>query len=511
MKRKFHSEFWTALPWKKFRKNLFRLQKRVWKAIREGDKAKAKNLQKLILRSRSAQFLAVRQVSQLNKGKKTAGLDGKKSLDFQERFELSQQLLAHVMTWKHQKLRKIPIPKKDGTKRILKVPTIADRAWQCLLKYALEPAHEATFHAHSYGFRPGRSAWDAQKILFTKLSSRTNGRDKTVLELDIEKCFDRISHNALLPLVIASQPIKTGLLRCLQAGASVGFQQQGVPQGGCISPLLANIALNGVENIGAYGKRIRRTFPCVRYADDMVFVLKSNQNSIEILEEIQVFLSTRGLNTKASKTRIVAATDGFDFLGWRFYVQHNGKFRCVPSKDNFKTFRQKVKKIVNSSNYGAKVKAQTLAPIVRGWRNYHRFCRMRGARFSLWHMAYKAFQRFNREPKQNKYSAKELVNSGFPQVGYKENGHINVAGDRSPFDGDVVYWSKRNSAHYDGPTAQTLIKQRHTCGHCSLAFVDGERVQLHHIDGNHNNWRTHNLLAVHDSCHYLIHMSKAHV
>ena len=511
MKRKLHSEFWTALPWKQFRKNLFRLQKRVWKAIREGDKAKAKNLQKLILKSRSAQFLAVRQVSQLNKGKKTAGIDGKKSLTFQERFELAQQLATHVFTWQHQKLRQIPIPKKDGTKRILKVPNLSDRAWQCLIKYALEPAHEATFHAHSYGFRPGRSAWDAQKMLFMKLKSSSNGRNKTVLELDIEKCFDRINHNVLLSLVKAPQSIKIALLRCLKAGVEAGFPEQGVPQGGCVSPLLANVALHGVENIGAYGKRKRIIFPCIRYADDMVFVLKPDQNASKILGEVQDFLATRGLNIKASKTRIVAATNGFDFLGWHFYVQHNGKFRCVPSQDNFKAFRKKVKKIVNSSNFGAKVKTQKLAPIVRGWRIYHRYCRMRGSRFSLWHMSYKAFQVFNREAKLNRHSAKTLVKLAFPQVGFKENGHINVVRDRSPFDGDVIYWSKRNSAHYNGPTVRTLIKQRHTCGNCGLALVDGEKVQLHHIDGNHNNWRPNNLLAVHDSCHYLIHMSKAHV
>jgi RNA-directed DNA polymerase len=510
MEPQLHREFWVALPWKKFRKTLFRLQQRVWKAVREGDRAQAKNLQKLILRSRSAQFLAIRQVTQLNQGKKTAGVDGKKSLDWQQRLELSQVLANHVFAWQHQKLREIPIPKKDGTKRILKVPTIADRAWQCLVKYALEPAHEACFHAQSYGFRPGRSAWDAQKMLFAKLNSRSRGQDKTVIELDIEKCFDRIEHGALLRRVMAPQPIKSALLRCLKAGANVAFPNQGTPQGGVVSPLLANIALHGVETIGAYGKRAKPTFPCIRYADDMVFVLKPGQNNAaQILAQVQDFLAIRGLNTKASKTRTVAATDGFDFLGWHFYVQHNGKFRCIPAVDNFKAFRHKVKSIINSSNHGARVKAQRLALLVRGWRNYHRYCRMKGSRFSLWAMAHRAFQVFNREPKQSRGSAETLVKQAFPKVGYCENGHINVAGDRSPFDGDVVYWSKRQSAHYDGPTAKTLKQQRHTCGWCRLAFIDGENIQLHHIDGEHQNWRTSNLLAVHESCHDLIHMGKA--
>jgi retron-type reverse transcriptase len=159
----------------------------VYKAVQVGDKRKAKSLQKLILKSAAARLLAIRQVSQLNAGKKTAGIDGKKSLNFKERFELNELLKASGSNWKHQGLREIPIPKKDGTTRMLKIPTIADRAYQCLIKYALEPAHEATFHARSYGFRTGRSAHDAQKILFQNLNSQANGIDKRVIELDIEK------------------------------------------------------------------------------------------------------------------------------------------------------------------------------------------------------------------------------------------------------------------------------------------------------------------------------------
>ncbi|MDJ0746306.1 MAG: reverse transcriptase N-terminal domain-containing protein [Xenococcaceae cyanobacterium MO_167.B27] len=186
---KLNSESWKNLPWKKFRKDLFRLQKRVWKAVRAGDMQKARSLQKLILRSQAARYLAIRQVTQLNAGKKTAGIDGKLALTFKERFELEEELRLKANDWKHKGLREIPIPKKDGTKRILKVPTISDRAWQCMAKYALEPAHEATFHARSYGFRTGRSAQDAQKILFLNLSSKAKGSQKRVIELDIKKCL----------------------------------------------------------------------------------------------------------------------------------------------------------------------------------------------------------------------------------------------------------------------------------------------------------------------------------
>lgn len=133
------SESWKDLPWKKFRRNLFRLQVRVFKAVKAGDMRKAQSLQKLILKSKAARLLAIRQVTQLNAGKKTAGIDGKASLNYGERFQLEELLKNKYLNWHHSKLREIPIPKKDGKTRILKVPTIADRAWQCLVKYALEP------------------------------------------------------------------------------------------------------------------------------------------------------------------------------------------------------------------------------------------------------------------------------------------------------------------------------------------------------------------------------------
>ncbi|NES21181.1 MAG: RNA-dependent DNA polymerase [Symploca sp. SIO3E6] len=494
-----YSESWKQLPWKKFRRNLFRLQHRIWKAIRAGDKARAKSLMKLVLRSRAARLLAIRQVTQLNQGKKTAGVDGKKSLSFKERFDLELELGQNAHNWRPNKLREIPIPKKDGSMRILKVPTIRDRAWQCLVKYAMEPAHEATFHARSYGFRPGRSAHDAQKFLFHNLNSKANGKEKTILELDIEKCFDRINQRDLMERVIAPGKVKTGLWRILQKGINPEFPEQGTPQGGVISPLLANISLNGIEDI----------HQSVRYADDMVYVLKPGQNPDQILKKVEGFLTVRGLNVKATKTKVTASTDGFDFLGWNFRVQSNGKFRSTPSEENLKTFNDKVKHIINNSNYGSKVKAEKLAPIIRGWRNYHRYCKMDGSRLSLWHTVNRAWKVFNKEAKQNRFTVTQLVKKAFPSVSYSENKHVNVKGEKSPFDGDITYWSQRNSKLYDGATAKTLKKQKHTCGHCGLPFLGGERVHLHHVDGNHSNWKPKNLLAVHESCHDYIHMSRA--
>ncbi|MBD2527931.1 HNH endonuclease [Nostoc sp. FACHB-133] len=240
----------------------------------------------------------------------------------------------------------------------------------------------------------------------------------------------------------------------------------------------------------------------------MVVILRPEDDAIEILRKISLFLAERGMKISEKKTKITAATDGFDFLGWHFKVQSNGKCKIAPSVENFKTFRKKVKAIVNCSNYGSREKAEKLAPIVRGWRKYHRFCNMRGARNSLWYMDHRTFKVFNKETKNDKHTSKELVKKAFPAVPYSEKSFINVKGEKSPFDGDTLYWSERNSKLYDGHTSKALKKQSHKCASCGLKFIGEERVHLHHIDGNHNNWKPNNLEALHESCHDYRHMSK---
>ena len=499
IEKQFNSEDWKSLNWKKFQKQVFRIQRKIYEAVRVEDMALAIRFQQLLIHSYSAKLFAVRQVTQLNQGKKTAGIDGKKALNHKQRFLLVKQLSNKAKNWKHQALREIPIPKKNGKTRMLKVPTIADRAWQCLIKLALEPAHEATFHARSYGFRTGRSAHDAQKYTFDNLSDKTktgSNKKKKVLELDIEKCFDRISHKTILDRLIAPQWVKQGIQRCLVAGVNPEFPQQGTPQGGVISPLLANIALNGIEAI----------HPSVRYADDMVFFLKPKDNPELILEKVEKFLAVRGMNVSKEKTKQTASTDGFDFLGWHFLVQQNGKFKCYPSKDNYKSVVKKIKEIVNCSNYGAKEKVKKLAPVVRGWRNYHKHCCM--DKHNLYYAKNRAIKVFNKEKKKNRHTAKQLGDKAFPKVPYSENKFVMVAGEKSPYNGDTVYWSKRNSKLYDGVTAKLLKKQNHSCGYCGLKFINEEKVHLHHIDGNHNNWEDKNLTVIHQSCHQYIHMGK---
>lgn len=241
----------------------------------------------------------------------------------------------------------------------------------------------------------------------------------------------------------------------------------------------------------------------------MVFFVKPKDDATKILGKVSQFLAERGMKVSEKKTKITATTDGFDFLGWNFRVQSNGKFRSTPSAGNFKAFREKVKAIVNNSNYGAKVKAEKLAPLVRGWRNYHRYCKMQGSRFSLYHIETRAYTVFNKEANQDRYSTKQLLDKAFPKVPYSENKHVSVQGEKSPYNGDITYWSERNSELYNSETSKALKKQSHKCASCGLKFIGEERVHLHHIDGNHANWKKNNLEAIHESCHDYKHTSKS--
>jgi RNA-directed DNA polymerase len=494
------SESWNSIDWKKNQKIVFRLQRRIFKAVREGQLVKARSLQKLVLKSTAAKLLAIRQVTQLNKGKRTAGIDGKKALKTHEKIQLLKALNKSAINWEHSGLREIPILKKNGKTRMLKVPTIADRAWQALAKLAIEPAHEATFHISSYGFRPGRSAKDAQQAIRTNLRSDHNSTVKRVI--------DRISHTSIMNEIIAPKGLKTGIFRCLKAGTDVSYPEQGTPQGGIISPVLANIALNGIENIATnlrprYSDRRAKT--TIRYADDLVIILKPEENADEIISKIGEFLAERGMNINLSKTKITPVTDGFNYLGWNFRVKPNGKLVCAPSKENYEAFKAKVKNIANSSHIGAEEKAKKIAPIVRGWRNYHDKCNMGSTRDSLWFLNHSTFKKFMSDKNMTKSKALKLIEKAFPSVPWSEGKFVKVKEDKSPFDGDTTYWTQRESKLYFGETSKALKRQNHQCDFCSLKFLPGDNVELHHKDGNHDNWKKNNLAAVHRQCHQEIH------
>jgi RNA-directed DNA polymerase len=440
------SEMWKVLPWKKFRKDTFRLQKRIYEASRNNDIVRVIHLQKLLFTSYAGRMLAIRQVTELNSDKKTAGIDGKASLTVKQRFLLEQELFREGTKWQHMGVRGIQTPKSDGTLRLLKIPTIKDRAWQCLVKLALEPAHEAKFHARSYGFRPGRSAHDAQKVIFEYLKSNNHDKSKKILEFDIDKCFDHINHNIIMDNIIAPRFIKSSLYKCLKAGIDLDFPDQGTFQGGVISPLLANIALNGIENIHT----------SVRYADDMIFILKPHDNKDVIISNIKEFLTQRGMNIKFSKIRLTQTTSGFDFLGWHFFVSKSGKLICRPSKSNYANFKEKVKSLINNSTIKINDRISKIIPIVRGWKNYHIYCDL--SRHDLWELKKYVFKKILKNKNYSKDTSIKLVRQAFPKIGYLTNKFVNVIQDKSPFDGDFGYWSKRKGKLYNNITSRLLQK-----------------------------------------------------
>jgi RNA-directed DNA polymerase len=502
------SDKWKAIPWRKLRKVVFRLQVRIFKAQQNGNLRLVRKLQKLLLGSKAAKLLAIRQVTQLNMGKKTAGVDGKKALEPSQRFALFEQLSKNWKQWVHQPLRRVWIPKADGTKRGLGIPTIADRAYQCLLKYALEPATEAVFNANSYGFRPGRSCHDVQQILFTNLNSHAKGITKRILELDIEKCFDRIDHVFIMQSIQLPRAAKLGLFKAIKSGVRGEFSssESGTPQGGVISPLLANIALHGLENVGhqvrhkiTHGGRQVDTINGFRYADDVVFILKPQDDAVVLKECIDLFLATRGLKVKEAKTRLVESTEGFEFLGWTFCVKPNGKIISTPSQKSTKTIKAKVKELMNDSQYTLEQRIRKCGSVVRGWRNYHKYCDM--GLHDLWALNHWAWKFIRKQGRYNRHQTNEVIKRAFPKIPWAINSFVKVKSDKSPFDGDMIYWSKRENANYDGVTAKLLNKQNHTCTHCKLKFYPGDVVEVHHKDGNHHNWKSKNVEALHRECH----------
>jgi len=468
-----------------------------------------RKLQKLLLSSRAAKLLAIRQVTQLNTGRKTAGVDGKKALEPSQRLALYEVLVKNWKQWKHQPLKRVYIPKADGTRRGLGIPTISDRAYQCLIKYALEPAAEATFNARSYGFRPGRSCHDVQRLLFSNLNGgKANGISKRILELDIEKCFDKIDHKFLMRSIQLPKAAKQGIYRAIKAGVRGEFPSAkvGTPQGGVISPLLANIVLHGLENVGhelrykarSGGKQID-TIKGFRYADDVVFLLRPEDNPEVLRQHIDTLLETRGLKVKEAKTKIVHSTDGFDFLGWNFLVKPNGKFISTPSQRATHSIKTKVKEMMKDSRFNLEQRIDKCGAMIRGWRNYHRFCDM--SKHGLWALNHWTWKFIRKQGRYDRFQTNEVIHRAFPAVKWAACRFNNVKEDKSPYDGDFVYWSKRENVNYDGITARLLKKQNHKCTECNLSFISGDIAELHHIDGNHSNWKLNNLEVLHRECH----------
>jgi RNA-directed DNA polymerase len=361
---------WQAIDWPKVRHEVRRLQLRIAKATRAGKHGKAKVLQWLLTHSRSAKLLAVQRVTG-NKGAKTPGIDNKLWRTDKQKYAAVQNLKRRG--YRPLPLRRLYIPKKNGKLRPLSIPTLQDRAMQALHALALAPVAETVADRNSYGFRPGRSCADAIGQCFCALAK--SYAPVWVLEGDIKSCFDRISH----PWLLANIPMDARMLRhWLKAGywekSRLFPTHEGTPQGGIISPLLANLTLDGMEK--AIRSRIKPRHDQVnfiRYADDFVVTARTKETLEEVVKPAVVdFLAQRGLELSEQKTTITHIAAGFNFLGQNVRKYKN-KLVIRPAKDGTKALVRKTREAIKGANgQTAATLIRQLNPLVRGWANYHR-------------------------------------------------------------------------------------------------------------------------------------------
>ncbi|MBW4544113.1 MAG: group II intron reverse transcriptase/maturase [Symplocastrum torsivum CPER-KK1] len=548
---------WRSIDWRKLEKRVYKLQKRIYQASNRGDIKALRKLQKMLMKSWSASALAVRRVTQDNQGKKTAGVDGLKSLTPKQRLELVNKL--HLGT-KASPTRRVWIP-KPGTeeKRPLGIPTMKDRALQALVKLALEPEWEARFEPNSYGFRPGRSCHDAIGAIFKAI----NVKSKYVLDADIAKCFDRINQEKLLAKLNTFPTLRRQVRSWLKAGVMDGKElfptSEGTPQGGVISPLLANIALHGMEErikeyVGSLKlgiSLINRKFSVslIRYADDFVIL----HEDITVVQGCQVIISDwlkdMGLELKPSKTRLAHTLNpvenekpGFNFLGFNIRQFPVGKYHTgksthgellgiktiiTPSKEKVKVHYDKIADVISrhkAAPQSALIKH--LNPIIRGWANYYSTVVSKVTYAELDNLMYQKLRAWakRRHPKKNMGDVVKrywITIGGDNWVFATREGnnplrlldhaktpivrHVKVKGEASPYDGNLVYWSKRKGENPEMPTrvAMLLKKQKGKCARCNLYFREEEVMEINHKipkskggKDKYDNWQ-----LLHRHCH----------
>ncbi len=378
---------WDKIDWRAQEGQVRRLRQRIFKASQEGDLAKVRSLQKLMLRSRANTLVSVRQVTQRNAGRRTAGVDGEVAMTSEARAQVAVRVHQSITSWQPRAVRRVYIPKaSDKTKKMrpLGIPVLMDRCHQARVRNALEPEWEARFEPRAYGFRPGRSCQDAIAAIYTTCKGPMAKR-LWALDADLAAAFDRINHDRLLE-AIGGFPARDMIRDWLKAGVfepGKGFApaEEGTPQGGVISPLLLNVALHGLEEAAGVryyptGVNAGRAMPgspiLVRYADDMVVLCHSHRQAEQVKARLAEWLAPRGLVFNEGKTGIVSLNQGFGFLGFNVR-RYNRKLLIKPGKAAIRRLRKRLAaelRRLRGSNVMAVL--AKLAPIIRGWAAYYR-------------------------------------------------------------------------------------------------------------------------------------------
>ena len=501
----FDGDAWDHVDWRHHEEQVRRLRGRIFKAVQEGDWPLARNVQKLMLRSWSNTLVSVRQVTQRNAGRRTAGIDGLVALTSQARAEMAVQVHATIGSHQPSPVRRVYIPKaSDKTKmRPLGIPVLSDRCHQARVRNALEPEWEARFEPRSYGFRPGRGCHDAIESLYNTLHGKS--RRVWILDADLAGAFDKISHGHLLEM-LGGFPARDMIAGWLKAGifeAGKGFAPtgEGTPQGGVISPLLLNIALHGLEEAagvryrtGVHAGDVRDGCPALtRYADDLVVCCHSRRQAEQVQARLAGWLEPRGLAFNEAKTRIVPLSEGFDFLGFNLRRYPNGKLLIKPGAKAIKRFRNRLAKEFCALR-GANVAAvlAKIVPITRGWVAYYRTVVssrvFRALDNYLWKLTYKwACWSHSSKPKGwivGRYFRKfEKFRNDRWVFGDKDTGaylprlawtdivrHTLVKGGSSPDDPALAgYWAQRRQKvkpPLDSYTVRLLSRQDGRCSLC---------------------------------------------
>ena len=502
----FDGDAWDQVDWREHEQRVRRLRCRIFKAVKDGDLATVRNLQKLALRSWSNTLISVRQVTQRNTGRTTAGVDGQVALTSQARAEVAVQVHATRSSWQPVAVRRVYIPKaSDRTKmRPLGIPVIMDRCHQARVRHALEPEWEARFEARSYGFRPGRGCHDAIGSLFQTLCGKS--KRVWILDADLAGAFDNIDHDHLQES-IGDFPARRMVAGWLKAGVletEKGFSptRAGTPQGGVISPLLLNIALHGLEEAagvryltGSRAGEVAGTSPAlVRYADDLVVCCHTRQQAEQVKARLAAWLAPRGLAFNEAKTRIVRLDDrGFEFLGFHLRRYDTGRLLIKPSVTAIKRFRERLAKEFRALR-GANVAAvlAKITPIVRGWVAYYRTVVSSRVFHALtdylWKLTYKwacwshpnkpkrwitrrYFGKFNKFRNDRWVFGDRDTGAYLPKPAWTDIArHTLVKGGASPDDPDLAeYWAQRRrkvKPPLDPYTVRLLSKQDGRCTLC---------------------------------------------